>query len=502
MSTFLSKICDSAQDSHVAPSFSKGGHKVGDAFNGIASYADVAEALSSCHIGYSLDDYRIWADALSLDNHGTEDRLTITLFADGFDDKNDESSMEAYYDEFGIDNFYHNFAITTLGVHIKEKGAWDDLVVDCYVPTASITAEVVSRLVNAICFCYEEHCSLSEALQHLKESVPELLFELQISVEDIQQKFGEDVGYLDLPVSSAVSEKDSFYNKSAWGASESDITRIISESNPVLEYLGGGSGVMGKSLTFAIKGMEDVSYIDIPVTKTTTLRELSDLISPDNLEFPSEVSDSVDRNSRFGDSWLIRNMSDSGIRNFLHHLLPGTNPAIKFKGVHRKGDGSSGLLIFNLREGGVNYPITIPFTATTSAFDLKELIDPDNLEHPAKGEFPSEVSDSSKRVKDEDDGWSYDESTPFHFAVYTKESVLGKPISSISVFVDHDDAGIAHHRIDVEGLRGYVPVDILDILESSSLPDLEDAQELAELIMESYNDFYAKVYDQMYDLVL
>lgn len=399
MSTFLSKICDSAQDSHVAPSLSKGSHKVGDAFNGIASYADVAEALSSCHIGYSLDDYRIWANDLSLDNHGTENRLTITLFADGFDDKNDESSMEAYYDEFGIDNFYHNFAITTLGVHIKEKGAWDDLVVDCYVPTASITAEVVSRLVNAICFCYEEHCSLSEALQHLKESVPELLFELQVSVEDIQQKFGEDVGYLDLPVSSAVSEKDSFYNKSAWGASESDITRIISESNPILEYLGGGSGVMGKSLTFAIKGMEDVSYIDIPVTKTTTLRELSDLISPDNLEFPSEVSD------------------------------------------------------------------------------------------------------SSKRVKDEDGGWSYDENTPFHFAVYTKESVLGKPISSISVFVDHDDAGIAHHWIDVENLRGYVPIDLLDVLETTSLPDLEDAQELAELIMESYNDFYAEVYDRMHSLV-
>lgn len=410
MSTFLSRICDSTEDfKNDRGSGLDGKHKVDDASNAVVTYAYMADALDSCRIGYSLDDYRIWSDALVLDNHGTEDCITVTLWADGFDDKNDESSMDVYYDEYGVDNFYNNFAITTLGVHFKAKAKWDDLLVDCYVPSASITTDVVDRLVSAICFCHEEHCSLSEALQHFKERVPELAIELQMSVEDIEQKFGDDLGYLGLSVSGSSDDR------LVIEASEDDIARVISEVNSGLKLEDHDLSADGGSLYLAAVGMEDAFggnfVVSIPITPKTTLAELRTLVPTGDLEFPSEVAE------------------DSAGHE----------------------DGSADQLV---------------------------------------------VSDSGF------EGWDRDDDSPFHEVIYTKRSTLGKPIEFVSVFMDRDDEGIARHWIDIEGLRGFLPEDLLNALGSTSLPDLEDAQELAEFIMESYNDFYAGVYGKMSGLVI
>lgn len=90
------------------------------------------------------------------------------------------------------------------------------------------------------------------------------------------------------------AEGDRFYTERAYLADKEDIERIISESNPVLEYAGGGSGIMGRTITFTIKGRDDLNYIDVPITKATTLAELAELISPDNLPHPTEfVEDST-----------------------------------------------------------------------------------------------------------------------------------------------------------------------------------------------------------------
>lgn len=90
------------------------------------------------------------------------------------------------------------------------------------------------------------------------------------------------------------AEGDRFYTERAYLADKEDIERIISESNPILEYAGGGSGIMGRTITFTIKGRDDLNYIDVPITKATTLAELAELISPDNLPHPTEfVEDST-----------------------------------------------------------------------------------------------------------------------------------------------------------------------------------------------------------------
>lgn len=90
------------------------------------------------------------------------------------------------------------------------------------------------------------------------------------------------------------AEGDRFYTERAYLADKEDIERIISESNPILEYAGGGSGIMGRTITFTIKGRDDLNHIDVPITKATTLAELAELISPDNLPHPTEfVEDST-----------------------------------------------------------------------------------------------------------------------------------------------------------------------------------------------------------------
>ena len=84
---------------------------------------------------------------------------------------------------------------------------------------------------------------------------------------------------------------DDFYSKKVWGADDSDIARVVRESNPILEHIGWGTNAK-RSVDFRMMGDDEVAYVEIPVVAGMTLGDLCEALDPNNLPFPGIVEDS------------------------------------------------------------------------------------------------------------------------------------------------------------------------------------------------------------------
>ena len=106
---------------------------------------------------------------------------------------------------------------------------------------------------------------------------------------------------------------DDFYSKKVWGADDSDIARVVRESNPILEHIGWGTNAK-RSVDFRMMGDDEVAYVEIPVVAGMTLGDLRDALDPNNLPFPGIVEDSKVRGrvSDSRDGWEFADSDSSG----------------------------------------------------------------------------------------------------------------------------------------------------------------------------------------------
>lgn len=125
-------------------------------------------------------------------------------------------------------------------------------------------------------------------------------------VSSYEKKVGDSKGR-----GRAQDSEGDFYSKKVWGADDSDIARVVRESNPILEHIGWGTNAK-RSVDFRMMGDDEVAYVEIPVVAGMTLGDLRDALDPNNLPFPGIVEDSkgCGRAQDSGDVWPYRNTED------------------------------------------------------------------------------------------------------------------------------------------------------------------------------------------------
>lgn len=140
--------------------------KVSDASHDDAVYGDLAAALSSNDIGYSLIDYRIWSEDIFIDN--VDDRYRLVLYADGYgeDDDSDYDKFDAFYSAHGKTPFYWGTTLRNWGIQIHR---YDDLVVEFY--GTGLTEGKVKSLVDLICYISEDDLSYATAVDMIKKTL-------------------------------------------------------------------------------------------------------------------------------------------------------------------------------------------------------------------------------------------------------------------------------------------------------------------------------------------
>ena len=171
---FIEKVCDSrgcvthsgsvgVQDAdchHIKKT------KVSDDMSDVAVYGDLADALSSNGIKYSLDDFRIWTKDIIIDE--SNGRYTLTLFADGFveDEDTEFNNFNAYYDAFGKDSFYSDTILQNWGIYILHD---DKLIVEVY--GTGLNAGQAKSLADLLGFISEEVHSYETAVNEIKKAL-------------------------------------------------------------------------------------------------------------------------------------------------------------------------------------------------------------------------------------------------------------------------------------------------------------------------------------------
>lgn len=140
--------------------------KVSDAESDVAAYGDLADALSSNGIKYSLDDFRIWSEEVIIND--SDDRYTLTLYADGFveDEDSEFDQFNAYYDEHGKDSFYSDTLLQNWGIHIYHN---ETLAVEFY--GTGLTEGQVKSLADLLGFISEEVHSYETAVNEIKRAL-------------------------------------------------------------------------------------------------------------------------------------------------------------------------------------------------------------------------------------------------------------------------------------------------------------------------------------------
>lgn len=170
---FIEKVCDSRGCvTHGGVRVSDAGHrcikrtKVSDDKSDVAVYGDLADALSSNGIKYSLDDFRIWSEEIIIDE--PDARYTLTLYADGFveDEDSEFDQFNAYYDEHGKDSFYSDTILRNWGIQIHRD---DDLVVEFY--GTGLTEDQAKLLADLLRYLSEDALLYETAVNEIKTAL-------------------------------------------------------------------------------------------------------------------------------------------------------------------------------------------------------------------------------------------------------------------------------------------------------------------------------------------
>lgn len=324
------------------------------------------------------------------------------------------------------------------------------------------------------------------------------------------------------------SEGD-FYSKKVWGADDSDIARVVRESNPILEHIGWGTNAK-RSVDFRVMGDDEVAYVEIPVVAGMTLGDLRDALDPNNLPFPGIVEDSKVRrrtcDSRDGWEFSDSDSSGKGRGPFYYTKSSSAGKPISQMTVlsAKQGDGVVNFILTDDLQGylpvdTISALDSVGFVNLKDAQELAEFIMEssnafhlnidtklrefdtvsarvsDSAGHRCKKCDEGKLSENRRRVSDSDDlsGWERDYSRYSREPIYVKDYGDNVPRMAIVDFTKF--GGPAEFRIHTRLLKNLGFDELADILYFTKFDSFSKAADVVDRIAEAHSAYYKSLSD-------